>query len=401
MPALLSSALRSRGSWSMHAQHRAESRVPGTEITAFGGREVNMTVLILTTHLNRGGISRYCVNLARGLHAAGHRVVVASGGGEWAESLAQLGIAHCHIPIQTKLIVSGKVWLAYFRLVSGMKNRQIDMIHANTRVTQFLSRLLARRWRVPSVSTFHGFYRPSFIRRVLPCAGDRTIAVSQAVRRHLVADLHIPPARIRVVPNGIDLESFAGTKGKKEQFGYPTHVFLFGILGRISEEKGHFLAVKAFARLSRGNFYLVCSGRGKKEAELDHLIRSLGVSDRVRRGEWNAERFLDIIDVLLVPSRKEGFGYVVLEAFAKGVPVIASRTGGLEELIRDRENGVLVPPRDPAALAAAMGELAADAHLRRTFAERGRREAREFSVNVMTRKTEQVYYELMRKDGES
>src|SRR4030042_3328970 len=126
---------------------------------------MSMNVLLIGTHLNPGGISRYIINLAKGLSGRGSRVWVASCGGDWQAELAQAGITHVTVPIRTKSIASFKIWRSYRILSRFIKKNPIEIIHANTRVTPFLAYLLYRRFRIPYVSAFHGYYKVSFFRK--------------------------------------------------------------------------------------------------------------------------------------------------------------------------------------------------------------------------------------------
>ena len=163
-----------------------------------------MNILILTTHLNPGGISRYVLNLSKGLIKEGHSVWVASSGGSWVGILELL-----------------------------------DKIEADDKgVSLFL--------KVPYISVYHGFYRPGFFRKFFPFRGNLSIAVSKKVKRHLIRDLSAKENKIRVVYNGVDLDEFSPGPKQKESHGFPAKDFLIGILGRVSEEKGHFLEIILF-----------------------------------------------------------------------------------------------------------------------------------------------------------
>ncbi|OQX80791.1 MAG: hypothetical protein B6D56_04185 [Candidatus Omnitrophica bacterium 4484_70.1] len=111
-----------------------------------------MKVLILTTHLNYGGIPRYVLNLAKGLKLKEHRVWVGSSGGIWQERLKKEGIDHLYLPINTKSFLSIKVFLSLFFLVPFLLRNSIDVIIANTRVTQFLAYLVMRFFEIKYIS---------------------------------------------------------------------------------------------------------------------------------------------------------------------------------------------------------------------------------------------------------
>ncbi|MDD5583949.1 MAG: glycosyltransferase, partial [Candidatus Omnitrophica bacterium] len=233
-----------------------------------------MNVLILATHLNPGGVSRYVINLAQGLTRRGNTVWVASGGGTWVSLLSRYGVQHKNIPIFTKAIVSFQVFFSFLALTSFLKKHNIQIIHANTRVTQCLAYLLWKSLHIPYVSALHGFYRPSGVRTFAKFEGIAAIAVSVAVKKHCIDDLKIPQEKIYVVHNGIRLEDFSVKKKQKSDFGFNESDYCLGILGRISEEKGHFLAAQALEKLMQKNqnLYLLIAGKGKMEDALKTFV---------------------------------------------------------------------------------------------------------------------------------
>src|SRR3989338_3271342 len=167
-----------------------------------------MNILILSTHLNTGGISSYIVTLAKGLKRQGHHVFVATSGGDRVEELKKDGIEHVQLNIRTKSELNPKIYFASGKILRFVEEKKIDIIHTNTRVTQVMGELLAKRSKKKHVATCHGFFKPRFFRKIFPCWGDRTVAISQQVRDHLVNDFHIDEKKISLVHNGLDLEQF-------------------------------------------------------------------------------------------------------------------------------------------------------------------------------------------------
>lgn len=356
-----------------------------------------MKILLLATHFNPGGITRYCLNLAKGLKQLGHDVSVASSGGEWVAELEHQGIKHKFIPIKTKSILSPKIVSSVFEIYPFIKENAIEIVHGNTRVTQMLAFYLHLWKKVPYVSTFHGFYNPRVFRRTFKLAGLRAIAVSGAVAKHLSRDLNIDQRNIRVVHNGIDAAQF-NVEDVTSDLGFKKGDLVLGILGRISKEKGQFLAVEAIERLRHRylNIRLAICGKGRLEEELKDLIKRRKVSDIVNIVDTDADSFLSRIDLLLVPSHKEGFGYAILEAFVKGVAVIGFNVGGISEIITDKKNGVLFYDYSGKALSEAIDKVLSDGRLRSEIIEGARKSVSSFSLENMASKTEQVYKEVLR-----
>ncbi|MCK9572897.1 MAG: glycosyltransferase family 4 protein [Candidatus Omnitrophica bacterium] len=357
-----------------------------------------MRILLLSTHLNAGGISRYILTLAKGLKKDGHEVWVSCAPkGEWLEKLEKEGIPYKTIPIKTKSILSIKIFISFFILAKFIKKERIEVIHSSSRVTQFLGFLLYKFTRVPYVTTFHGFYRKNRARKQLKFEGLRTIAISENVKAHLSKDLNIPEGKIRIVFNGICREEFGRREKTKIDYGFKEKDFVIGILGRISEEKGHFLAIEAFKLLSDkyNNVYLAISGKGKLEEELKTFIKLTDIGDKTKFFNMEAKDFLDIPDILIVPSKREGFGYVIVEAFLKEVPVIGFNGGAISEIIKNGENGLLFDKYEGFCLKQAIEQLMFDKTLCERIVKKAKEDAQIFSMENMALNTEKVYQEVI------
>ncbi len=357
-----------------------------------------MNVLILATHLNKGGISRYVINLAKGLNGLGHKVWVSCSGGEWIEELVRLNIKHQIIPIKTKSIFSIKIFFSFLILRKLILKEKIDIVHSNTRVTQYLGFLLYKILNLPYVSAFHGFHRLSFFRRILKFSGVLSIAVSESVKKHLVKDFGFNESRVKVVYNGIDTEDFSSHLLKKNCVEFKDSSFFVGILGRVSEEKGQFLAVEAIKEVSKkfDNIFLLISGKGRLKEALEHFIKEISIESKVKFYDLDANEFLEKVDLLIVPSKKEGFGYSIVEAFIKEVPVIGFNVGGISEIIKDRQNGILFYEYSKTALSKAIEEIISNHTLRQKIVANAKKDIDFYSMKRMADDTEMVYKEIMK-----
>lgn len=195
---------------------------------------------------------------------------------------------------------------------------------------------------------------------------DVVIAISESVRHALVA-AGIDDQRIVVVPSGVDLARVAAAPGcrrrERAALGVAEDAVLVLGLGALERRKGFDVLVAA-AQLARLPLRVVLAGAGREQAALARQAEAAGV-DLARVGFREAVGpLLAAADVVAVPSRAEGLGVTALEAMAAERAVVASRVGGLAEVVRDGETGLLVPPEDPAALADALSRLAGDAALR-------------------------------------
>jgi glycosyltransferase involved in cell wall biosynthesis len=225
---------------------------------------------------------------------------------------------------------------------------------------------------------------------------SHTIAVSTPIRRRLIEKDRVPPDRVSLIPNAVipapdDPPNLSGTlpDGWLEE---P----LVGVVARLQPEKGVATFLKAAALVSKaspGARFLVV-GDGPLREELRDLVGRLGVEDRVRFLGYRTEAraLIRLLDVLVVPSLTEGSPLIVLEAMAAGVPVVASAVGGVPDQARHGEEGLLVPPGDPEALAGAMDELLRDPRRARRLGAAGRRRTENgFSHETLVRRIEGVY----------
>ena len=230
------------------------------------------------------------------------------------------------------------------------------------------------------------------------CAVSRVVA--DAAARH-----GVPQRPIRVVPNGADPETCRPWPRAqvRAEFGLPADQPIVTYVGQLVERKGLVPLITAVARLADrpgGVPLLALAGGGPQEQELERLARDLGIADRVRfigRVEHRrVGRFMACGDLFVLPSFSEGLPTVVCEAMNCGLPVVATAVDGTPEIVRDGETGLLVPPGDPAALAAALGDLLADPARRQTMGEAALRVGRaEYTWDANARTMEGIYRDLI------
>lgn len=358
-----------------------------------------MKILILTNHLNIGGITRYILNLSLGLKQRGHKVFVGSLPGWAQEVLKQEGIDFLRLPIKTKSILSPQLIQAYFILRKFINSQGIDIIHAQTRITQFLAFLLSKTLNIAYVCTFHGFYRPHLARKSLPCLGDITIAISQAVGNHLIKDFNLNKENLRVVYNAIDIDRTSLTgKDYTQLKGAPT----LGIISRLSSEKGHLLLFNVFKQLVRDypQIRLLVVGSGKKERELKDWVRRHECDNQiVFLGTIpNLTSLFRVLDISILPSTQEGLGFAILEAQAYGVPVVATCVGGISEIIKDRQTGILVEPGNTQQLYKGIKLILDNVSLRETIINNARQQIRDrFNLQKMVSEVESIYKQTIER----
>lgn len=362
-----------------------------------------MKVLLLTTHLDFGGIGIYCISLAKALKERGHDVRIASRGGALLRELENYGIPHIQINIRTKSELSPLLWKSRFMFERVFKQWRPDIIHAQTRVTQVLAWMIFKKTGIFYISTCHGFFRPHLGRRLFGFWGEKVIAISDAVREHLVNDLKVKKDKVVLINNGIDIKKFDTPVSDKEKTAYRLRIGIkpgpvVGIVARLSPVKGHRFLLSAANELLKQypNLQLLIIGDGPSEKEIVELVMKLGLGNSVfiEESTIDTRLSLSVMDVFVLPSVQEGLGLSLLEAMAAGVPVIGSNVGGVYSLIKDGYTGLLVPPQDPAVLAAALNRLLSDKKNAMEMAARAKDFVREkFSLNEMAQSVEAVYKE--------
>ncbi|MFH1201873.1 MAG: glycosyltransferase family 4 protein [Candidatus Omnitrophota bacterium] len=365
-----------------------------------------MRILLLATHLNFGGIAQYVCSLAGALKKRGHEVCAASSGGQMVEELDKQGIEHISIPIKTKSEAHPKILLSAFLLKTKIKKYNIQIIHANSRVTQVLAWYLAKLSQVKFVSTCHGFFKLRFSRRAFPCWGEKVIAISQEVKDHLVDDFNIPLDKVALIYNGIDLSKYEAQiindkNSLKKEFGLSRGPVI-GIIARLSSVKGHKYLILAFKEILNTfpDAQLLMVGDGPSKNELTALSKHLAIDKNTyfRPSSINIVDYLFLMDVFVMPSIMEGLGLSVIEAQAAGIPVVASCIGGINSLIEDGVNGLLVPVGDYQTIAKSVILLLQDKDLaNRISLEAKNRVSQRFSLGLMAEQIEDLYKAVLNK----
>lgn len=279
--------------------------------------------------------------------------------------LERSGVRHVTLNIWTKSVLSWKVYGALPALWRLVKDEKVDIIHAHTRVTQWMACCLQRLTGIPYVTTCHGFFRARIFRRMFPCWGKRVIAISRPVADHLMRDFRMPAERIVFVRSGIDLEKIFPVREeerirKKADRGYGDD-YTLGVIARLSDVKGHRFLIDAMPRIMQeiGRVKLLIVGQGKEEQRLRDQVSRLNLEHAVDFYPV-ANIMMDcfsLLDCFVMPSVQEGLGLSIMEAQAACLPVVASSVGGIVALIEDGETGLLVEPESSDALADAVVRL--------------------------------------------
>jgi glycosyltransferase involved in cell wall biosynthesis len=364
-----------------------------------------LSVIHVVLSLDCGGLEHVVLHLLREGQALGQRVSVLclERAGTLAPQAEALG-AEVHCADKKPGLRLGTTR----RVRSLLAGITPDVVHTHQVGALFYSGPAARAAGVPLVvHTEHGKHYAARRRtRWLGWLAGRHVArffcVSEDIAREVVTCRVAPESRVRVVPNGIDTARFRQANGLavRQSLGIPEAAPVVGTVGRVTEIKRQDLLVRAFARVraQTPGAHLLVVGDGPCLADLKALAAGLSLAGAVHFTGYQPEpqRFLSTLDVFALTSRSEGMPLVVLEAWAAGVPVVASAVGGLPQLVSHGENGLLVPYADEEALVVALTGLLGDATARRRLASEALAEVTaRYDVRHMTSQYEDHYRELL------
>ncbi len=360
-----------------------------------------MKILQILPELNIGGVERGTIDLARGLILNGHQAVVISNGGRLIDELEQSGAKHYLLPVHKKSLFC--ILLMIKKVADVIKKEDVDIVHARSRVPALIAYFACRKTDTKFITTAHGYYSNHFFSRVMGW-GKRVIVPSQVISSHMIDTFKVNREKIRLIPRGVDLSAFKmSSKGRS-----PEQEIVIGIVGRISPIKGHSCFIRAVSRVIRKipklKVLIVGDSTPDKDnykEEIKLLVRKLGLSSYVKflgvQGDIPA--ILAKLNVLVMASLvPESFGRVLIEAGAVGVPAVATKVGGVVDIIDDGKTGLLVSPGNPEQMAAAIIRLIKDRNFAASLAVAAREKiGRQFSLDLMTRRTIKVYEEVRKE----
>ena len=347
-------------------------------------------VIHVITRLDYGGSAQNTMLTALGHDRAQFEPLVVAGypgcwdaqGGQAAteencRQLEKAAIRWMLLPSLTREVHPIKDAQALWQLIRLFRQEQPALVHTHTSKAGVLGRVAAWLARVPVIvhtphgHVFYGHFGPFRswlflqIERVLSALTDRLIALTEAERQDYLDRAVGEADRFVVVPSGIDRERFgrARVQGKQQPdwFGCPPEALIVGSVGWLTDVKGHEYLIEAVAKLKPDfpSLHLVIIGSGDRHDALLHQSELAGLRDAVHLlgHRDDIETCLAGMDLFVLPSLNEGMGRALIEAMAAGLPVIASRVGGIPAVISHERTGLLVPPGDAGALAEALRRL--------------------------------------------
>lgn len=339
------------------------------------------------------GAEKHVLTLSLLLRRRGHHVEIVCPRGGWlAEETARTGIPTHAIEMK------GSATLAAHRYMLGLARRdRFDLIHAHLTRATYLGAVSGFFRRVPLVSTLHVASHDR-IYRFAARRTNRLVAVSNFVRG-MLHGMGVPERFIDVVYNGTDFADFdiQPREGVMQEFGIPSDRRLVGLVGRVCREKGHLLAVEALGDVRRRHpdAHLLLVGRFDQtfEPEIRKAVVGLGVEQNVTftGNRPDVARLFDAMQFSILPSEIEACPLVALESMARSRALVASRVGGLSELVEHEETGLLVEPSVEGLADGMRYMLGNDSERERMGANARRVIEEKFTLHQMTERLEAVY----------
>lgn len=363
-------------------------------------------VMHLLYYLSIGGLEQVVLNLTRQLDRNRYEPSVAclrESGTLKAEFEKQ------NIPVFEFNSGEGLAFDLPFKLARLIKTQRVDIVHTHDLGPYLYGTVAAKLARVPVViHTEHSYLTQNtqllkLSERVLSWFTNKIISDSDAVTRFLVDEEQINPRKITTILNGVDTDRFSknGYNNKlKKSLGLPDDSKVIGTVGRLVEVKDQHSLITAFAAVRKKveSCHLIIVGDGPLKENLKQLASQLGVDDYVHfpGKRRDIPQILDAMDIFVLSSLSEGLSLSLLEAMAASKPVIATAVGGNIEIINSDEVGVLVPARNPIALAEKLIRLLSKQSAAYEMGKKARQRVIEkFSLSAMTRAYQDVYEEFL------
>lgn len=373
----------------------------------------SLKVTHVVLSLECGGLERIVLDLARSGKALGQQVAVIC--------LERRGALAVEVEATGATVLClnkppGRSLETVDRVRSALRQLRPDVVHTHQIGALYYTGPAAKAEAIPlvvhtehtnQVARYRAFTKKLRARLLWWLAGRRS-ARFFCVSPDIAAAVHsygfLPKHKLHVVPNGINTTQFRRHDHDRtpvlEEMGIPPNASVIGTVGRLNEIKCQDLLIRSFFRVHRDipDAHLLLVGDGPMWAELQALTEALGLTDCIHFAGYQAEpeRFLKAMDVFVLTSRTEGLPLAILEAWAAGLPVIATRVGGIPRLIDDGQTGILIDSGDVAGLTSALHEVLTNSEEAHRIGEAGRQRAEtDFDTRRMAGDYQRHYLQLL------
>lgn len=311
-------------------------------------------------------------------------------------------------------------WLVFWKLFGKFKQERFDIVHTHTAKAGALGRLAAKMAGVPVIihtphgHNFYGYFNGFisrviiFIEKVLAVFTDRLIALTELEKQDYLKFRVADEQKTVLVYIGLELDKFLANNADKVKgsFSINNREKVVGYVGRLDPIKGVQFFVEAARLCLQKNISLkfILVGEGILRKELEDKVTLWGLNDKIVFTGWRDDipDIMSILDILVLPSLNEAVGIVLIEAGSLGVPVVASNVGGIAEIIKDKQTGILVEPADPQAIAEAVKELLDNPQKMLAMSNAAKNRVKDrFKAENMVQATLNIYQEVLKEKNVS
>lgn len=355
-----------------------------------------INILYLITDSGTGGAENILLSLIKGLDKGRYSVNLFSllGPGPLIAKAKKLGIEAVSLKMKTKFDL-----ISLLKIFFYLRGKRVDILHTHLYHSNIIGYFLKKWKKIPIfLYTSHGLpikkNSPLSLcnNLIMRRANQQIIAVSFDVKRKLINYGKVKPEKITVIHNGTDVGEFLPSEGGKG--------ILVGTIATLRPVKGHryllYAAALVLKKVPDVKFLII--GQGPLRNSLEELAGKLNIAKNVIFMGYQKDitEILARLTLFVLPSIREPLGICLLEAMAAGLPVVATNVGGIPEVVKEKETGLLVPPKDPEALAQVILTLLEDKEKAKNMGIAGRKRVEQkFTIGTMIRKTEQVYQDLI------
>jgi glycosyltransferase involved in cell wall biosynthesis len=395
----------------------------------------NIRVIHVITRLDMGGSAQETLLTVLTLDPQYYKVILIKGStSESAMTSAELqnvnqqlaaacdrGVEIINLPSLVRRISPWNDLKTFVLLWSLIRRHKPHIVHTHTSKAGVLGRLAAWLARVPVIihkphgHVFYGHFGPRlsrfflFIERLLGGMADHVVALTPIEARDYLTLKVLKADKISIIHSGVELNRYQITpkkrQQKKKELDIPPDSFVIGYVGWLTPIKGVTYLVSGMAKVvgkyPKSLLVLVGKGddKGEEEIKLKEQVERAGLKDKVYFLGWRSDvdEIMGCFDIFVLPSLNEGMGRVLVEAMAAGLPIVASRVGGIPDLVKDGKNGLLVSPADGSALEEAICDLIADKEKRKRMGVAGKKMCRRYSAEAMMEQIDDLYAGLVKK----
>lgn len=364
-------------------------------------------ILFTIGNLDVGGAEKLIINQIKNLDKEKFEPYLCTLFPYGAKNYSEMLSVIKEVPYQRFSFYGGFDVISWLKVYRFLKKEKFDILVCHLFQTNFIIRVLnILTYKKPVFIFEHNIYWQKqwwkiLADRILALKTTKIFVDSNAILEFTSKQEKLDKSKFAILPYPIELvEETNFNKVKiKEEFGLPEKSFVIGSVSRFVEQKGIPYLIEAASKIlesiGRDDVYFLIIGYGKKETELIEMVKNFKIESRCFiKSAKNIEEVMSTMDIFVVPSLWEGQPIAMLEAMAINRPVVATKVGGIPELIISGKNGLLAEPKDPDSLALQITKLIKDDNLREMISKEGRGTAESFSMPVYIKKLEKYFIDV-------